>query len=388
MCRAGTSWDGKRCAAVPQCTGGKIRRDGGCFCPDGTSWDGSRCIEPPPPFRPSFDCRTAKDSIEKTICRSSTLATLDRELWQAFNDLLSRSSRSVQDALKFQQINWALSRWKCVDNEQCMIALYRARIETLKRESVGKQRTFISSGRGYVGGMIEELRVYAHNVPLNLPEEQVRKARAEAEAQFRKRLSLAGIQQDEFIDPRDYDFILGVATTSKLIDDMSMVAGDSARQAGDAPRVLWDELTGGRGTPVMQSQYELLRGRSFEVLDCHSNGAMICLAALANGDIRAGRVRLLGPQITRKALQQWQTLLRSGDIQRLEIYLSDRDPVPLMSYVVSAWDDFPAVMGGSLPVLVEVAAPSASVIRLSCDTQGRFKYSLSCHAMTNYQKDR
>jgi hypothetical protein len=207
-----------------------------------------------------------------------------------------------------------------------------------------------------------------------LSEQHVRKVRAEQEAEFRRRLSLVNIRPEEFVDPSDYDFILGVATTSKLIEDV--------------PRVFWDQLAGGRGTPAMQQEYELLRGRSFAALDCHSNGAMICLAALQNGDIKAGRVRLFGPQITLGRLRQWQTLLRSGEIQKLEIFLSDGDPVPVMSYAVSVWPDFEELLLGTLRNSVGREVPLASVIRIPCDTKGRFKYSLSCHSMTHYQQYR
>jgi hypothetical protein len=250
---------------------------------------------------------------------------------------------------------------------------------------------FRHSPHGLIGGMTWDFGTYAMNVPQNLTGEKARLAREEAEHQFRLRLERAGIDYLDLIDPQQYDFIIGVAASSNPWEDL-------------AKRVILDDLVKGRATPALQKEYNLIRGRSFDVLDCHSNGAMICLAAFANGDIKLtgkGPVRLLGPQITSSALKEWEQLAQKNHFN-LEIYYNDGDPVPRFSYaahellsnassVAQRLMDAPSVLkevfaGTGLKDLVTRDAPSAKVTIDHCIEVGSFRYSVQCHEFLWYQR--
>src|SRR5260370_25116956 len=77
--------------------------------------------------------------------------------------------------------------------------------------------------------------------------------------------------------------------------------------------------------------YAALTGRSFHELACHSNGAMICLAALRNADVKADNAVLYGPQITQKSLEQWDGLVRSGQVKSVTLVINSGDVVPPLS---------------------------------------------------------
>ena len=85
-------------------------------------------------------------------------------------------------------------------------------------------------------------------------------------------------------------------------------------------RVVFDELTKGQFSANEQRLYEKLRGKQFDVLGCHSNGAMICLAALENKDIKAENVVLYGPQVTRESLEMWDKLVQPSGEFRQSLY--------------------------------------------------------------------
>jgi hypothetical protein len=214
-------------------------------------------------------------------------------------------------------------------------------------------------------------------------------------------LERAGVRKEDFIDPDQYDFIIGVA--------MSSIRWETER-------VIRDDLKNGRATPLMQTQYNTIRGRIFDTLDCHSNGAMLCLAAMANGDIKLagqGPVRLFGPQITPSALNEWGKLSETNRF-KLEIYYNSRDPVPRISYAADELlaDVKDLILGTSHPGagttamylikevftgtgledLIKQDAPSAEIysfeIAQSVDcgpADWNFRYSKECHGFTWYQ---
>jgi hypothetical protein len=244
--------------------------------------------------------------------------------------------------------------------------------------------------RALIGGMTWVFGEYAMNVPQNLTGEQARLARAESERQFFGRLELAGVPKDRFIAPEHYNFILGVAYHTNVVIDL--------------PRAYADNLARGRATPGMQKEYDVLRGRTFDALDCHSNGAMLCLAGLANDDIKLIEpkiVRLMGPQITPEALLEWQRLSTERKID-LQIYINDGDPVPRISYMAKYLlpnnSGSPAerlalipnvlkeaVFGTGLKDQIEKEVPSAHVYSFGCGS-GAFRYSVGeCHDLRAYQ---
>lgn len=252
--------------------------------------------------------------------------------------------------------------------------------------------TGLPKNRALIGGQTWLFGEYAMNVPQGLTGEAARQARLESEKQFFGRLELAGIPKDRFIAPESYNFIIGVAQSSGVI--------------GDLPRVYADNLSRGRATPAVQKEYNLLRGRTFDALDCHSNGAMLCLAGLANNDIKLVEprvVRLMGPQITPAALEEWQRLAQSRNID-LRIYFNDGDPVPRISYMASYLTPnsnslgqrlgaIPnvlkeAVFGTGLKDQIEKEVPAAKVYSFSCSGSDSFRYSISaCHDLRTYQRN-
>jgi len=248
----------------------------------------------------------------------------------------------------------------------------------------------LPKNRALVGGQTWVFGEYAMNVPQGLTGEAARLARLESEKQFFGRLELAGIPKDHFIAPESYNFIIGVAYSTGVIADL--------------PRVFADNLSRGRATAVLQKQYDLLRGRTFDALDCHSNGAMLCLAGLENNEIKLVEprvVRLMGPQITPAALAEWQRLAQSQNFD-LKIYINDGDPVPRVSYLASYLlpnaapsvgqrvGAIPnvlkeAVFGTGLQAQIEKEVPAAKVYRLGCTGGDTFRYSFSCHDLRSYQ---
>lgn len=119
-----------------------------------------------------------------------------------------------------------------------------------------------------------------------------------------------------------YDFVIGIAASTKTMDDLIW-------------RVSLDQLSEGEFSRNDAALYAALKRRRFIDLSCHSNGAMICLAALVHGDIKADHVVLYGPQITHQSLRLWNDLLVRGRIQSLDIYANQNDPVPPFSLALS-----------------------------------------------------
>lgn len=231
------------------------------------------------------------------------------------------------------------------------------------------------------------------------PREETPERRRIADQTLRWQMEKAGLGLDEFIAIKDYDFIIGLAVSSNEFVDLKV-------------RVLQDQLSSGRATPEIQLQYNRLKGKSFGSLDCHSNGAMICLAALRNGDITARKVRLLGPQITPGALAEWEQLLdpkSSLRIDDLEIVVNEKDPVPVVSYL---WeqirervqdDSVSDQFAGRAPLGLRVdpqittcdglrgcrTYPGPKVRRLPCDPgflARRIGFSLECHYIGAYRR--
>jgi hypothetical protein len=242
---------------------------------------------------------------------------------------------------------------------------------------------YISSGHGLIGGVAwQNIAFY---VPPDLLPERDQELRAEADKRLQAAMDLAGFPKDKRIDTSQYNFVLGLAVSSGALTDA-------------ARRALRDNLSKGRATPAMQEQYDLLRGRSFEPLDCHSNGAMICLAALSNQDVEAPHVRLFGPQLTPGALAEWKQLLGSHRIKTLQIYISDRDPVPPLSYLARnlipgkpTFDTAVHLTSEALKdegMLLEDMGEEEGlkIIYVDCHVESVFWFSLECHEVTHYQE--
>ena len=92
---------------------------------------------------PSFDCKKAQTTVEKTICRSSKLARLDKLLNWGYKDIQKVFSEKddvlydnqISYALKEDQRNWIASRDRC-KTAQCLIDEYKHRINELEQYQV------------------------------------------------------------------------------------------------------------------------------------------------------------------------------------------------------------------------------------------------------------
>jgi hypothetical protein len=167
------------------------------------------------------------------------------------------------------------------------------------------ERHYTFAGNGLIGGTTWTL--YASRKP-GEPEQRMCDV-------IKQQSKLAGSRYDSGVDCKRYQFVLGIAVSVDPFTDLS-------------DRVAFDDLTNGQFSAHAQGLYDKLRGKQFDELGCHSNGAMICLAALENQDIQAVHVVLYGPQVTRESLDMWNKLVRDGRVKSVKVYLNENDPVP------------------------------------------------------------
>jgi hypothetical protein len=118
--------------------------------------------------------------------------------------------------------------------------------------------------------------------------------------------------------PEMYDLVVSMGSSHVAIEDL-------------ATRVVFDGATFGEFSRENKEIFASLSGRQFDTLDCHSNGAMLCLAALRSGDTTAKVVRLFGPQINPEAANRWQEYAAETNT-KIEIYLNQGDPITAISW--------------------------------------------------------
>jgi uncharacterized protein len=88
----------------------------------------------------SFDCAKVKSGVEKTICASVVLTSLDEQLTRAYKAALSASGNS--DTVKSQQKEWLRDiRNKCQD-ESCLKDAYQKRLTQLAATLQVEWKTF------------------------------------------------------------------------------------------------------------------------------------------------------------------------------------------------------------------------------------------------------
>jgi hypothetical protein len=157
-----------------------------------------------------------------------------------------------------------------------------------------------------------------------------------ARADFKAAQKLAGIADGDFMSVDNYDMVMGIAADQDF-------GGDLIDRVVGLPLHRSDQNSLGDYSAEGRALYASLRGTRTARLDCHSNGAMICLHALTYGDITAAdasgtkrlAVRLFGPQISPRALEAWRDLLAGGTITSLEINMNVGDPVAPASLAVA-----------------------------------------------------
>jgi tetratricopeptide (TPR) repeat protein len=228
---------------------------------------------------------------------------------------------------------------------------------------------YVPSGNGFVGGTSW---IVGYNLQSTDP---VLVARSKE--MLRQQLELAGIPYNAAIDFQRYNFVIGIGASTDIFTDLRK-------------RVVFDQLKNGRFTRDNQAFYNSLKGRQFDELGCHSNGAMICLAALQNKDITVGRVVLYGPQVTPESLQMWNELVRSGQVKSVQLYINEHDPVPPVSMFLASRNAVAAGLNLALfksDVLVRTineTAPRLAVRSFACDSRTP---TLSCHDMAVYKSN-
>lgn len=246
-------------------------------------------------------------------------------------------------------------------------------LEFMPADAVTPTPSFVPSGSALIGGTGW---IIGYNVPPGSKPELLARSQ-----QILKRWSEAeGIPYNEKVDFAKYNFVLGIAASTDVFDDLTS-------------RVVFDQLSNGQYSASQQKAYNSLKGRQFDELACHSNGAMICLAALQNHDTLAKHVVLFGPQITPESLSMWNELVQSGRINTIKIYLNRGDPVPAVSMLAS--NPTAALTATIAPVLaaplfnadvmhkaITAFAPSAQVSVLPCSDS----VTTACHDLKVYKK--
>lgn len=252
------------------------------------------------------------------------------------------------------------------------LALYRAALASYESHlDSAPRRQYRTSGNGLVGGTAWQV---GYNVPANAPPE----VKARAMEMVRQQARAANMPYDQQVDFERYNFVIGIANETVIWRDL-------------ASRVIWEQLRNGQATAQNQAAYNSLKDRQFNELGCHSNGAMICLAALENDDVKADDVILYGPQITPESLDMWNKLLEDGKIRTLRIVVSENDPVPpaaLLATPQSLAEPIAATLVAPLLFNVDkltsgikAISPLAEVTSFPCDRVGP---SLDCHDMARY----
>ncbi len=235
---------------------------------------------------------------------SAAISAFNAEATQFNSDC---GSIDAEDTAKIQNCKNRLAQLKA--ERDSLIA--RSRSFNADVAAALEHAPYRPSGNGMVGGTGW---IVGYNVPKPTPE-LVAKSRAMLAEQER----LAGHSYADAIDFDRYNFVIGIAAETSFFDDLLDRVG------------VKDEMTEGQYSIENQPGYAALAGRSFHELACHSNGAMVCLAALRARDVKADNVVLFGPQITQKALEQWNEMVRSGLVKSVTLVVNSGDPVPPVS---------------------------------------------------------
>ncbi|MGB5014642.1 MAG: hypothetical protein WBO68_11510 [Pyrinomonadaceae bacterium] len=206
----------------------------------------------------------------------------------------------------------------------------------------------------------------------------------------------ACIKEGPPFTPDLYTFVTSMASYNTPLKDLS-------------ERVAFDSVTYGEFSRQHQEIFKDLKGKNFETLDCHSNGAMLCLAALRSGDTKAREVRLFGPQINETSAKIWYEYARKNNV-KVTVFINNGDPVPAVSW---AFASPPMSMGKTVDTawvkdrstdpdfVVDAIYQSVNdrttgsmtsalgryglqVIRFDCKLELN---PLNCHAMTKYEKN-
>ena len=94
-----------------------------------------RAETPPPPApvaRPSFDCRRARNSAERTICSDPGLADLDVQMARRYARMQNNVDGKAAQILRDEQREWLRRRDAC-ETRPCLALMYRTRAARMDR---------------------------------------------------------------------------------------------------------------------------------------------------------------------------------------------------------------------------------------------------------------
>ena len=194
----------------------------------------------------------------------------------------------------------------------------------------------------------------------------------------------------------NYDLVVSMASHHTPLEDL-------------ATRAIWDGVEFGEFSRSHKEIFAALTDRQFDVLDCHSNGAMLCLAALRSGQTTAKEVRLFGPQINAVSAALWRDYAAVTGA-KVSIYINAGDPVPAAAWslpapqsqagkaATAAWIKTPIGLSGTVAkTLVETVLDGATgAVDRNLKSYGfavtRFagckdRLSIACHSMLLYEQN-
>jgi hypothetical protein len=231
-------------------------------------------------------------------------------------------------------------------------------------------------GRAFIGGLTATGGFYA-NAAMDAAHQ------TEARSTYRQHLLKTGTPPDGLLDLDKYEFAFGLAISPDI----------SAMDLTELLRAIADDTLEGVWSQKTRKNYPSLIGRDFDTLTCHSNGAMICIAALRNGDIAARSVTLWGPQITADSLAGWQTLVTQGWVESVQMKWTDRDIVPIVSYDLGKYELGKFVAGAQVmpdrnlvEFAIRIKAPSIQLESGRCPDRTTPWTSVPCHEAAIYQR--
>jgi hypothetical protein len=337
-------------------------------CPPGTTWNAKRlrCFCPTGQFTDNKNQRCVSCPANWTWDKTQQACTCGP---RSLKDFLSGKMCIASRHVCSHNAHWDAA------NQYCVVKEAKKPKETAPAPAPPptpvQQKTPEASD---ITGYTENFRSADFNIPLNVPEDKKRTAREKAEHEMESSLLRADIKKTDFIDLKDYNYILGVAATSDLIDQTK----DSFRE----------DLKKNQSSPDLNTQYDSLRGKNLEAVNCYGNGSSVCLAALVNGDLKAKKVNLYGPQITVSSLKDWESQISSSGVNSVTIYMLTHDPIPGASFVGDDnWSDFSSVFTqNKLMDLISEKAPSIQVMVSNCPIKNiKEKYDLDCNDPKQYQ---
>ena len=230
-----------------------------------------------------------------------------------------------------------------------------------------RQYTFAGNGLILGTGAI----VYAHRQP-GEPEKRMCAA-------IQQQAAVAHKDYGAGVDCKHYDFVLGMASALDEFTDLKN-------------RVAFDDLSNGKFSADGQLLYDKLRGKQFDELGCHSNGAMLCLAALENEDVKATNVVLYGPQVTRESLEMWDQLVRDHKVNSVKVFINENDIVPGVSISYGDARKMNVLAAPNEPSLIEIeslkrtineTSPRLMVQSFPCSFDS--SDPVKCHAIAMYR---